>query len=335
MKKILAVSFLLFVAIVVFAGWQVHSFFTMPGPALTHPVIVFVPAGTTLRATARILAAEGVLSNAPLFIWWARWTGEDRKIKNGEYVFTNSLSPLTLLRILTGGRGMRHAITIPEGMTFHQIAGLLAAQGLGAEESFLCLTTEPRFLARWGLPPQGLEGYVYPDTYHFSWLASPEEILGHLVARLYTALSPELYRRAATLGLSMHEVLTLASLIEKETAVAEERTLVSAVFHNRLRKRMPLQCDPTVIYGLARLGQFDGNLTRQHLRTPTAYNTYLLPGLPPGPIASPGIESIRAALHPAENSYLYFVARGDGTHVFSSNLADHNRAVQYFQKRQS
>jgi UPF0755 protein len=197
------------------------------------------------------------------------------------------------------------------------------------------LNTEPHFLARWGLPPQGLEGYVYPDTYHFSWLASPEEIVGQLVARLYTALSPDLYRRAATLGLSMHEVLTLASLIEKETAVAEERTLVSAVFHNRLRKRMPLQCDPTVIYGLIRLDQFDGNLTRQHLRTPTAYNTYLLPGLPPGPIASPGIESIRAALHPAENTYLYFVARGDGTHVFSSNLAEHNRAVQYFQKRQS
>jgi UPF0755 protein len=135
MKKTLALGFLLFIAIIAFAGWQMSRLLTMPGPALTHPVIVFVPAGTTLRATARVLVAEGVLSNAQLLVWWARWTGDDRKIKNGEYVFTTPLSPLTLLRILTGGASMRHAVTIPEGMTFQQIAGVLAKQGLGAEES--------------------------------------------------------------------------------------------------------------------------------------------------------------------------------------------------------
>ena len=177
-----------------------------------------------------------------------------------------------------------------------------------------------------------MEGYLYPDTYQFSWSASPEEILGRMVERFYTAVSPAMYRRAAAMDLSLHQVITLASLIEKETGAATERTLVASVFYNRLRQGIPLQCDPSVIYGL---DKFDGNLTRQHLLTPTPYNTYLFRGLPPGPIASPGLEAILAALNPARLDYLYFVARGDGTHVFSSDLATHNRAVQRFQRGRS
>ena len=223
-------------------------------------------------------------------------------------------------------------VTITEGMTLKQIATLLATKGLGAEESFLCLNADQAFLERWGLPSQGMEGYLYPDTYYFSWLASPEEILGRMIERFYTVLRPDMYRRAAALDLSAHEVITLASLIEKETGTDAERPLVSAVFHNRLKKGIPLQCDPTVIYGL---DHFDGNLTRAHLQTPTPYNTYLLRGLPPGPIANPGLKAILAALQPADQNYLYFVARGDGTHEFSSDLATHNRAVQRFQKGHS
>jgi UPF0755 protein len=156
--------------------------------------------------------------------------------------------------------------------------------------------------------------------------------LGRMAERFYATINSAMYRQAAALDLSMHQVITLASIIEKETGAPAERPLVAAVFYNRLRKGMPLQSDPTVIYGIT---HFDGNLTRQHLLTPTPYNTYLFHGLPPGPIASPGLESLLAALYPAERDYLYFVAKGDGTHVFSSDLNTHNRAVQRFQRRHS
>jgi UPF0755 protein len=152
-----------------------------------------------------------------------------------------------------------------------------------------------------------------------------------MVVRFYDIFTPEMYRQAETIDFSVHQVVTLASLIEKETGTAPERPLVSAVLHNRLKRGMLLQCDPTVIYGIK---DFDGNLTHQHLRTLTPYNTYMVPGLPPGPIANPGLKSLLAAVQPAKEDYLYFVAKGDGSHQFSSDIAAHNRAVQQYQKRQ-
>ena len=220
-------------------------------------------------------------------------------------------------------------MTIPEGYTFRQIVTLLAEKGLGSPESFFCLNTDPNFLEKWGLPPQGMEGYLFPDTYYFSRFASAEELLDQMISRFYSIFKPEMYRQADSADFSVHEVVTLASLIEKETGTAPERSLVSAVFHNRLKKGIPLQCDPTVIYGIE---NFDGNLTRQHLRTLTPYNTYLIQGLPLGPIANPGLNSLLAALQPAHENYLYFVAKGDGSHQFSSDLNSHNRAVQQYQK---
>jgi UPF0755 protein len=332
MKKGLIATLLACVCVCGLAGWRLYSFLTTPGPALAQGVLIFVPEGTTLRATAQLLAAQGLITSARLFSWWARVTGVDRRIRSGEYMFTAPLPPLALLRILTSGEGLRHVMTVTEGMTFRQIAALLAARDLGAEESFFCLNADPVFLATWGLPPQGMEGYLYPDTYQFSWQSAPEEILGRMIERFYTAISPAMYRQASELGFSLHQVITLASLIEKETGLSSEKNLVAAVLHNRLRQGMPLQCDPTVIYGIE---GFDGNLTRQHLLIPTLYNTYLFRGLPPGPIASPGLESILAALNPAKLDYLYFVARGDGSHEFSADLATHNRAVQRFQRGRS
>jgi UPF0755 protein len=320
---------LLLVGIAGIFCWRFYQFLSLPGPTLSHSVLVFVPKGTRLQEVAQRLFSAGMITNVRFFIWWTRITGADRRIKSGEYVFTTSLSPRELLDVLTTGGGLRHTVTTTEGMTFRQISALLAAQGLGAEESFLCLNRDPAFLAARGLPPQGVEGYLYPDTYRFSWLDPPEEILGRMVNRFYAAFTPAMYRRAAALDLSVQQVITLASIIEKETGTPAERPLVAAVFYNRLRKGMPLQSDPTVIYGIE---HFDGNLTRQHLLAPSPYNTYLFRGLPPGPIASPGLKAILAALHPAEHDYLYFVAKGDGTHVFSSNLEAHNRAVQRFQR---
>src|SRR5262245_9666958 len=313
-------------------GFFLYRFLTTPSPPLQHSVLVFVHKGMPLQLIAQRLGSAGMVSSARPFAWWARLTGADRQIKSGEYLFTTPLSPLALLRILMSGESLHHTVTMTEGMTFKQVVTLLAAQGLGTEENFLCLNSDPTFLAAWGLPPQGIEGYLYPDTYRFSWLTPPEEILGHMIERFYGVLDPPMYRQAAVLNLSMHQVITLASIIEKETSSPDERPLVAAVFYNRLRKGMPLQSDPTVIYGI---DHFDGNLTRQQLLTSTPYNTYLFRGLPPGPIASASLDSILAALHPAAHDYLYFVAKGDGTHVFSSDLNTHNRAVQRFQRGHS
>ena len=303
-----------------------------PGPRPAEPARVFIQPGSTLTHTAQLLTEAGVLENERTFMLWARLTGKDRNLQSGEYVLTEATSPLALLDVLLQGRVARHAITIPEGLTFKQVAAKLAAEGFGPEEAFLMLGSDARFLDRWKLRDHGVEGYVYPDTYFFTKPHRPERILGRMLDRLDEVFTPAMQQRADDLGWSRHEVLTLASLVEKETGAAAERALIAGVFHNRLRRRMPLQCDPTVIYGLA---DFDGNLTRVHLRTPGPYNTYLNRGLPPGPIANPGLAAIEASLSPAETDYLYFVAKGDGTHVFSSRLADHNRAVSRFQKRRA
>jgi len=332
MKKKLILCIVAILLGIGISGWYVYYFLTTPGPSHSQPIVVLIPPGGQLRTIVRDLVSEGVLTNGLAFSWWARLTKADRKIKSGEYEFTEPLSPLELLRRLTQGESRRLIVTIPEGKTVKEIAAILADKGLGTAESFLCLNTDPAFLDRWGLPPQGMEGYLFPDTYYLSRFAMPEEILGKMIERFYRVFTPAMYRQAEGTNMSPHEVVTLASLVEKETGAAAERPLVSAVFHNRLKKGMLLQCDPTVIYGIE---NFNGNLTRLHLRTPTPYNTYVIPGLPPGPIANPGLHSMLATLHPADRPYLYFVGKGDGTHEFSSDLASHNRAVQQFQKRRS
>ncbi len=326
--------FILCTLVIIFAAgitaWFVHHFLETPGPTLQQPVSVLIPKGVSLRTVAQALEEQGLVTNGTLFSWWVRYTGADRKIKTGEYEFDEALTPVELLRRLLAGQGLRVSVTIPEGLTFRQIVRLLSEKGLGSEESFFCLNSDPAFLEKWRLPWQGLEGYLFPDTYYFSRFASAEEVLEQMIGHFYKMLKPEMYRQAEVLNFSVHEVVTLASLIEKETGTPPERPLVSAVFHNRLRKGIPLQCDPTVIYGIP---DFDGNLTREHLRTPTPYNTYVIRGLPPGPIANPGLKSLQAALRPADEDYLYFVGKGDGSHLFSSDLATHNRAVMQYQKR--
>lgn len=331
-RRLIAGALLCACIVLGFASWWLYQFLTTPGPSFASPIRVIIPERSTLRATAELLTDRKLVSNARLFSLWARVTKMDRKIQSGEYVFTTAVSPLALLRTLTQGESLRSTITVVEGMTLRQIATLLADKGLGAEEQFLCLNTDHQFLARWGLPAQGMEGYLFPATYQFARHTSTEDIIGRMIVRFYAAMSPTIYRKVALSGLSLPQVMILASLIEKETGVASERNLVSAVFHNRLRQGMPLQCDPSVIYGIV---NFNGNLTRQDLMTPSPYNTYLLRGLPWGPIANPGLESILAALNPTPSDYLYFVAKGDGSHEFSVDLAAHNRAVRRFQKGQS
>ncbi|MFW5640749.1 MAG: endolytic transglycosylase MltG, partial [Thermodesulfobacteriota bacterium] len=219
-------------------------------------------------------------------------------------------------------------LTVPEGYTIQQIDSLAAEAGLLKPGVLFAAATDAEFVRKQGIEAETLEGYLFPDTYHFPKGVTAETLIQTMLDHFYSVFSGDWKERAEALDLSIHEVVTLASIIEKETGVPEERPLIASVFHNRLKRKMRLQSDPTVIYGAE---NYEGDLTRQHLDTATPYNTYRTAGLPPGPIANPGEASLRATLFPAESNYLYFVSRGDSTHQFSTNLADHNRAVRKYQ----
>jgi UPF0755 protein len=292
-------------------------------------VEVKVERGEPFAAVVDKLARHRIISHGRLFSLWAHLVGADKKIHWGLYRFELPLSPHEVLTRLRLGQGVFLRVTIPEGLTVAEIADLLESHGVVEKRAFLAEAKNPDLLAHLGRE-QGLEGYLFPDTYYFIPLGTARDALVTMAERFRKAFTPEMERRAHDLGLTAHEAVTLASLIEKETGIEEERPLVSAVFHNRLKANMPLQSDPTVIYGLS---AFSGNLTRRDLRTPTRYNTYRISGLPPGPICNPGISSLRAALAPADVPYLYFVSKNDGSHAFSVTLAEHNRAVRAYQQK--
>jgi peptidoglycan lytic transglycosylase G len=295
-----------------------------PGPPRPGPAIVTVEEGERFADIAADLRRQGVLRHALPLVVWARLSRRDRAVHWGEFLITTPLSPLELLARVTGPPDPLHPLTVPEGFTVREIVHLLAASGFGAEESFSCLLDDPAFLAAEDLPPEGAEGYLFPDTYAFPLATPPDRILRTMVHHFRDVFTPPAVLRAAALGLTERQAVTLASLIEEETGNADERRLIAAVFLNRLRRGMPLQSDPTVLYG-----RTDGSRTLTHadLQRATPYNTYVIAGLPPAPIANPGRASLEAAVDPAQVPYLYFVARGDGTHQFSTTLAEHNAAV--------
>jgi UPF0755 protein len=295
-----------------------------PGPPLSAPAIVTVGEGERFADIATDLRRQGVLRHPLPLVLWARLTRQDRAVHWGEYLITTPLSPLELLARLTGPPDPLHEVTVPEGLTVREVVHLLATAGFGSEESFLCLLEDPAFLASESLPASGAEGYLFPDTYAFPLATPQERILRTMVRRFREVVGASYADRAAALGLTEEQAVTLASLVEEETPQPEERRLVAAVFLNRLRRGMPLQSDPTVLYGRT---SGERTITRADLRRPTPYNTYTIAGLPPSPIANPGRAALEAAVDPAPVDYLYFVARGDRTHEFSSTLAAHNAAV--------
>jgi UPF0755 protein len=240
--------------------------------------------------------------------------------------------PLEVLDALVKGQVKPHLVTIPEGYTLSQIAQLLEDLNLVEKKGFLQKASSPAFINTLGLSQLAgptLEGYLFPDTYHLFREMDPEEVIQMMVHQFKKVFGPDLANRASELGISEREVVILASIIEKETPLSEEKPLISAVFQNRLKKKIPLQSDPTVIYGIK---NFNGNLTKEHLMRPTPYNTYLIAGLPPTPICNPGKDSLLAAVRPAPVPYLYFVSKNDGSHFFSSDIEEHNRAVWKYQK---
>jgi UPF0755 protein len=301
-------------------------------PTETHPPskVVVIPDGATFQQVASLLERERLIKSSTAFVLFGKSQSADRKIHAGEYELNPGMTPAEILAKLISGQVLLHALTFPEGLTITQIADAALQQGLTDREEFLRLAKDRTFIASLGIKAETLEGYLYPDTYKFPRPIKARELLVAMVEQLKQAIGPDLLARMQEIKMTTHEVLTLASVIEKETGSGSERPEISAVFHNRLKKHIPLQSDPTVIYGLP---AFDGNLHKKDLSSPSPYNTYRVQGLPPGPIASPGIQAIRATLYPSDSHSLYFVSRNDGTHQFSATLIEHNKAVEKYQKR--
>ena len=304
----------------------------------THPfsekkfsVSVEILPGMTLNKISTLLEERELIGNSLSFQLLAYLQKKQGQIQVGEYELSASMTPMDILEVVTSGKTVLHAVTIPEGYRITEIAALLGERGLVDEEEFILQTQDAEFIQSAGIPAVSLEGYLFPETYHFSKHTSERKIIQSMLDTYHKKIKEyELSKRAHSANLSFHEVVTLASLIEKETGVDEERKLISSVFHNRLKKNMLLQTDPTVIYAI---NHFDGNIRKKDLSIDSPYNTYKYRGLPPGPIANPGLKSIIAALEPSDSDYLYFVSRKNGSHQFSSNLMDHNRAVQKYQLR--
>jgi UPF0755 protein len=284
----------------------------------------------SLAGVASRLARDGVIRNRVYFVLLGRVTGRDRQLQAGEYALSPSMRPLEILEHFRRGAVVLHPVTIPEGYTVSQIADAFGAAGFGDPDELRALAESPEFARELGIEAPTLEGYLFPDTYALPRRIGSADMLRRMVERFREVYQSAWASRAAEMGLTQHQVVTLASIIEKETGVGSERPVISAVFHNRLRVRMPLQSDPTVIYPIK---NFDGNLRKVDLIRDNPYNTYRRRGLPPGPIANPGREALEAALYPAPVDHLFFVARNDGTHQFSRTLRDHNRAVNQFQRR--
>ncbi|MEW6595531.1 MAG: endolytic transglycosylase MltG [Thermodesulfobacteriota bacterium] len=303
-----------------------------PGPLREGEAVVLIPPRSSLVAIEERLQAAGVIPPDGRFHWYARLRGKATRLQAGEYAFRPGQTPEEVLQILVAGKGIRHRITIPEGFAIVQIGGLVEAAGLAKREQFVALARDQEFVRRLGIEAESLEGYLFPDTYYFTRNQDLTEMATIMAERGIRVLDEVMASAPADIGLTPHQVLTLASIVEKETGQPRERPLIASVFLNRLRQGMRLQADPTVIYGLA---DFDGNITKADLRARNPYNTYVNAGLPPGPIASPGREAMAAVLNPAPEKYLYFVSRNDGSHHFSATLAEHNRAVAEFQPKRA
>jgi UPF0755 protein len=292
---------------------------------------VEVRPGTGTRAIGQRLVAAGVVRDQLTFRVALWRSGKATRLQAGEYRFAEPLTPGDAIDKLARGDVFVIPVTMPEGLTIGEMAKIVEAKGFGPASAFVDAARDTSAVHAIDPAARDLEGYLFPETYPLSRHADAPALVRLMADAFNRALSPELRAAAAARGLSIRELVTLASIVEKETGKPEERPLVASVYENRLRIGMPLQCDPTVIYALEKVGRYHGNLHHDDLSFDSPYNTYRYPGLPPGPIAAPGRASLEAVVHPADSNYLYFVSRNDGSHEFAATLDEHNRNVQKYQ----
>ncbi len=293
---------------------------------------VEIPVGSGASVIRQRLVDAGVVRDAVTLRLALRWTGASRDLQAGEYRFDRPMTAIEVVNKIARGDVYGQRITFPEGLTVREMAGVYESRGLGRAQDFLEAARNVTLIRDLDPMAPDLEGYLFPDTYTVGRTAVASQLIESMVAG-FRAAYPAEAPSGGDPPLSTRQLVTLASLVEKETGKAEERPVVSAVYRNRLRIGMPMQADPTVIYALQKRGKYDGNIRRDDLSIDSPYNTYRNPGLPPGPIASPGKAALEAALRPADVGYLYFVSRNDGSHVFATTLSEHNRNVQEFQVR--
>ncbi|MBI2832934.1 MAG: endolytic transglycosylase MltG [Acidobacteria bacterium] len=292
---------------------------------------VEIAPGTSIARIGDQLVRAGVVRDTMVFrvAFWV--AGENRPMKAGEYRFDRPIAPLDVVRMLVRGDVYLRVITFPEGLRIDEMARLFEQHGFGPADSFLQAARNTDPIVAIDVEATDLEGYLFPDTYKLPRSTNAGDLVRMMVQRFEQTFGPDLRKEAEARKLDVRQVVTLASIVEKETGRAAERPLVAAVYTNRLKLRMGLQSDPTVIYALLRAGRYTGDLTREDLAFDSPYNTYRFAGLPPGPIASPGARSLTAAVRPADVPYLYFVSRNDGSHQFATSLPEHNRNVLQFQ----
>lgn len=319
----------LFAAVLGFTVWIVQFANQAAQGDTAETVTVIVPKGSSVKEINGILAGAGLIENDFRFLILSRYLGLSAKLQAGEFALHRGQTPRELLKELATARPLQHAVTIREGLTIPAIAEVFASGGWCDAEEFVRLAGDPAFLKSLGLEShENLEGYLYPDTYYLTRKGQTAADLLRMQVRHFFAVWEEI-EKPAPLELSPYEVLILASMVEKETAKAEERPIIAGVFLNRLKKGMRMQSDPTVIYGIE---NFSGRLSRKDLRTPSPYNTYTLKRLPVGPICNPGRDALEAVLQPKKSSFIYFVSKNNGSHKFSQSLREHNRAVNKYQR---
>lgn len=308
-------------------------YFLGPAELPGRQAVVLIRPGQTLPAIARDLEAAGLIRSAQALTLLAKFNGQLAAARAGEFLLSSAMPPQEILRVITSTNGIQHRVAVREGLPWWSAARLFEAQGLTDEQSFAQAMQNATLLQKYAIPAATAEGFLFPQTYQLPrGQADNATVVVETMLKEFERQARKLWPQGPPPAEELLRVVTLASLVERETGDAAERPRIAGVFANRLRLGMRLQCDPTTIYGLG--PAFDGDLKRAHLEDASnRYNTYAHAGLPPGPICSPGLESLKAALNPEAHDFIYFVARGDGTHEFSATLDEHNRAVNRFQRR--
>ncbi|MBK9322141.1 MAG: endolytic transglycosylase MltG [Bdellovibrionaceae bacterium] len=331
--RITVVALLSFViACVGSVAYIAYDFTSKPSSSSDAEVIFEVLPAQSFNVIAKKLQDLGLIRNAVVFSLYARATNQRSLLKRGEYLLRMNMLPKEVLSVITSGKSISKPFTVAEGLNIYEISDLYERQGFGKKEDFLELVKNKQLIKQLlGEEAPSLEGYLFPETYMITKFEDTKDLISSMVRRFFVVYN-ELGVEAALPDWKRSQIVTLASIIEKETGAPEDRPLVSSVFHNRLRKKMKLQTDPTIIYGIADVtGVVPNNIRKDDILKPTKYNTYVIDGLPPGPISNPGKDALKATFKPAPSNYLYFVSRNDGTTTFSESLGNHNRAVQKYQ----